>query len=99
MIQQISVSLSEARLAVDAVLGSARPNEAPLAIAVVDGDGNMIYQVRQDGASAVDVRNAERKAATWTTGSRPFSTPSACPTTPTNCLRVSRSARPHFSVC
>jgi uncharacterized protein GlcG (DUF336 family) len=64
VIQQMSAGLSDARLAVDAVLQSARRNEAALAIAVVDGDGNMIYQVRQDGASAVDVRNAERKAVT-----------------------------------
>jgi uncharacterized protein GlcG (DUF336 family) len=64
VIQQISVGLSDGRMAVDAVLRAARSNEAPLAIAVVDGDGNMIYQVRQDGASAVDVRNAERKAMT-----------------------------------
>jgi uncharacterized protein GlcG (DUF336 family) len=64
VIQQISIGLADARIAVDAVLGAARQNEAPLAIAVVDGDGNMIYQVRQDGASAVDVRNAERKAVT-----------------------------------
>ena len=64
MIQQISVSLSEARIAVDAVLGSARPNDGPLAVSVVDGAGNMVYQLRQDGASAVDVRNAERKAFT-----------------------------------
>jgi uncharacterized protein GlcG (DUF336 family) len=64
VIQQISIGFSDARIAVDAVVGSARQNAAPLAIAVVDGDGNMIYQVRQDGASAVDVRNAERKAMT-----------------------------------
>jgi uncharacterized protein GlcG (DUF336 family) len=64
VIQQISAGLSDARLAVNAVLQSARRNEAALAIAVVDADGNMIYQVRQDGASAIDVRNAERKAMT-----------------------------------
>jgi uncharacterized protein GlcG (DUF336 family) len=64
VIQQISAGLSDARLAVDAVLQSARRKEAALAIAVVDADGNMIYQVRQDGASAIDVRNAERKAMT-----------------------------------
>ena len=31
---------------------------------VVDPSGNVVYQVRQDGAAAVDVRNAERKAYT-----------------------------------
>jgi uncharacterized protein GlcG (DUF336 family) len=64
VIQQISAGLSDARLAVNAVLQSARRNEAALAIAVVDAAANMIYQVRQDGASAIDVRNAERKAMT-----------------------------------
>jgi uncharacterized protein GlcG (DUF336 family) len=64
MIEQLSISLSDARLAVSAILNSARANEAPLAISVVDGDGNMVYQVRQDGAAPVDVRNAERKAYT-----------------------------------
>jgi glc operon protein GlcG len=64
MISQLSVSLADARIAVDAVLQSTRKNDAPLAISVVDGAGNMVYQVRQDGAAAVDVRNAERKAYT-----------------------------------
>ncbi|HEY3062652.1 MAG TPA: heme-binding protein [Chloroflexota bacterium] len=63
MIEQLSVSLSDARLAVDAVLAAARASET-LAVSVVDGSSNMVYQVRQDGASAVDVRNAERKAYT-----------------------------------
>jgi glc operon protein GlcG len=59
-----SVSLADARLAIDAVLKGARPSEKPLAISVVDNAGNMVYQVRQDGAGPVDVRNAERKAYT-----------------------------------
>jgi glc operon protein GlcG len=64
VIEQLSVSLSDARVAVDAVLNGARANEAPLAVAVVDNAGHMVYLTRQDGASAVDVRNAERKAYT-----------------------------------
>jgi uncharacterized protein GlcG (DUF336 family) len=64
VIQQLSIGLSDARIAVDAVLTAARPNEAPLAIAVVDGTGQMVCLVRQDGAAAVDVRDAERKAYT-----------------------------------
>jgi glc operon protein GlcG len=64
MIQQLSIGVADARIAVDAILKSVRPNEAPLAISVVDGDGNTVYQIRQDGATAVDVRNAERKAYT-----------------------------------
>jgi uncharacterized protein GlcG (DUF336 family) len=63
MIQHLSISLDDARVAVDAILKSARPNER-LAIAVVDGTGNMVYQVRQDGAMPQDVRDAERKAYT-----------------------------------
>jgi glc operon protein GlcG len=59
-----SVSLADARLAIDAVLKGARPGEKPLAISIVDNAGEMVYQVRQDGAGAVDVRNAERKAYT-----------------------------------
>jgi uncharacterized protein GlcG (DUF336 family) len=64
MIAQMSIGLSDARIAVDAILESVRQNEEPLAISVVDADANMVYQVRQDGAAAVDVRNAERKAYT-----------------------------------
>jgi uncharacterized protein GlcG (DUF336 family) len=63
MIQQLAISLEDARVAVDAVVKAARPNDA-LAIAVVDGDGNMVYLVRQDGVRARDVRDAERKALT-----------------------------------
>jgi len=63
MITQLSVSLDEARLAADAVLKAARAAEV-LAIAVVDGDGHMVFLIRQDRASATDVRNAERKAYT-----------------------------------
>jgi glc operon protein GlcG len=64
VIQQPSIGLSDARIAVAAVLKGARPTEAPLAIAVVDGSAQMVYLLRQDGASAIDVRNAERKAYT-----------------------------------
>jgi glc operon protein GlcG len=62
MITALNVSLSDARVAVDAILKSARANEKPLAIAIVDSEANPVYLLRQDGASAVDVRNAERKA-------------------------------------
>jgi uncharacterized protein GlcG (DUF336 family) len=63
MIAQLSMALDDARLAVDVVLKAARAAEC-LAVCVVDGGGNVVYQVRQDGASALDVRNAERKAFT-----------------------------------
>lgn len=61
---QLSMSLADARIAVDAVLRSVRATDGPIGVAVVDDRGNMVYQVRQDGASAVDVRDAERKAFT-----------------------------------
>ena len=64
MIQELSIGLADARIAVAAVLSGGRPNDAPLAIAVVDGHGQMVYQVRQDGAAPIDVRDAERKAYT-----------------------------------
>ena len=64
MITLLSVSLADARLAVEAVLRSAGANERPLAVCVVDQGTNVVYQVRQDGAAASDVRNAERKAYT-----------------------------------
>jgi uncharacterized protein GlcG (DUF336 family) len=62
--QRLSIGLADARMAVDVILGSLGPSAAPLAVSVVDGTGNMVYQVRQDGAAPVDVRNAERKAYT-----------------------------------
>jgi uncharacterized protein GlcG (DUF336 family) len=64
VIQQLTIDLADARAAVDAVLAGARATDLPLAIAVVDGSCDTVYQLRQDGASAVDVRNAERKAFT-----------------------------------
>ena len=63
-ISQLSVSLEDARVAVDAVLRSVRANDAPIAVSVVDERGDMVFLIRQDGASAVDVRDAERKAFT-----------------------------------
>jgi uncharacterized protein GlcG (DUF336 family) len=64
MNHQLAIGLADARVAVAAVLTSIKPIDSPLAIAVVDGEGQMVYLMRQDGASAVDVRNAERKAYT-----------------------------------
>jgi glc operon protein GlcG len=64
VIEQFNISLASARVAVDAVLKAARSSDAPLAVAVVDSSGHVVYLTRQDGAWAVDVRNAERKAYT-----------------------------------
>jgi uncharacterized protein GlcG (DUF336 family) len=58
------IGLSDARVGVSAVLAAARRTDGAMAISVVDADGAVVYQVRQDGASPVDVRNAERKAVT-----------------------------------
>jgi len=64
LIQQLSIGLADAWITVAAVLNGARLHEAPLAIAVVDGAGQTVYLVRQDGAAPIDVRAAERKAYT-----------------------------------
>ncbi len=64
MINELQIGADDARTATDAVLKAKRPDQPPLAIAIVDGGGNPVYIAREDGASAVDVRNAERKAYT-----------------------------------
>lgn len=58
------IGLADAQLGVDAILAAKRTRDGPLAISVVDASGMVIYQLRQDGASPVDIRNAERKAVT-----------------------------------
>ena len=64
MIAQLAVGLAEARTAVDAILKAKRSRDGALAMCVVDGGGNVVYLQREDGTSAVEVRNAERKAFT-----------------------------------
>jgi uncharacterized protein GlcG (DUF336 family) len=64
MTQQFSIGLADARLAVERLLASTRPGDLPLAVCVVDAAGTPVYQARQDGVSAAEVRNAERKAYT-----------------------------------
>lgn len=59
-----SLGLEDAERAADAAIAAARPGERPFAVAVVDESGELVCLVRQDGASATDVRNAERKAYT-----------------------------------
>jgi uncharacterized protein GlcG (DUF336 family) len=63
VIQQLSISLSDARTAVDAVLRAAAAGPR-LAVCVVDASANVVYQVRHDGVGPMDVRLAERKAYT-----------------------------------
>lgn len=64
MTVHLSIGLADARTAVQAVLAAARPSDGPLAVSVVDSSASVVYQVRQDGASSVAVRAAERKAYT-----------------------------------
>ena len=59
-----SLGLEDAERAADAAMAAARPGERPFAVAVVDESGELVCLVRKDGASATDVRNAERKAYT-----------------------------------
>jgi glc operon protein GlcG len=61
---QLSISLADAHVIVDTILASRRGSDAPLAIAVVDASSHPVYVLRQDGAAAVDVQLAERKAFT-----------------------------------
>ena len=63
MINELVIGHADARLVADAIL-KAGPAGKPLAVAIVDNRGDIVYFTRQDGASAVDVRNAERKAYT-----------------------------------
>ncbi len=64
MINELVIGHADARLVAQAVLDAAGANRKPIAVAVVDNRGDIVYFTRQDGASAVDIRNAERKAYT-----------------------------------
>lgn len=64
MINELVIGHADARLVAQAILDAAGAKSKPLAVAVVDNRGDIVYFTRQDGASAVDVRNAERKAYT-----------------------------------
>ena len=64
MLTNPTVSLEDAILAASAALAAAKQGDAPIAVCVTNENGDTVYLVRQDGTSAVDVRNAERKAYT-----------------------------------
>ena len=64
MLTNPTVSLEDAVLAASAALAAAKQGDAPIAVCVTNENGDAVYLVRQDGTSAVDVRNAERKAYT-----------------------------------
>ena len=64
MITRLSIGLDDAQNAAAAVFAAAKAAQGPIAVAVTDAEGNLVFLERQDGTSAVDVRNAERKAYT-----------------------------------
>jgi uncharacterized protein GlcG (DUF336 family) len=64
MINEIVIGHADARLVAQAILAAAGTTGRPIAVAVADGRGDIVYFTRQDGASAIDVRNSERKAYT-----------------------------------
>ena len=64
MITELQVGHADAKLIAEAVLKAAGNRGNPIAICIVDNRGEVVYLVRQDGTSAFDVKNAERKAYT-----------------------------------
>lgn len=59
-----SIDLESARAAVAAILDAVVPGDRPIAVVVADENGEPVYAERMDGASANDMRQAERKAYT-----------------------------------
>ena len=64
MINEFAIGHADASFVAKAILEAVGTKSSPLAVAVTDGRGDIVYFIRQDGASATDVRNAERKAYT-----------------------------------
>lgn len=64
MFTKLTMGLDDAELAASEVLDRVRDADGPVAVAIADDTGDIVHLVRQDGASAVDVQNAERKAYT-----------------------------------
>ena len=62
--QKQSVSLASARAGVGATFDAAGADDKPIAVAVVDENGDPVYMARMDGTPAADVRLAMRKAYT-----------------------------------
>ena len=78
MINEIVIGHADARLVAQAILAAAGTTGRPIAVAVADGRGDIVYFTRQDGASAIDVRNSERKAYTAAFIGRDSSQSSKC---------------------
>src|SRR5205814_6084976 len=51
-----------ARRAVEATLAAVSPADQPIAVAVADDTGELVHALRMEGATANDMRQAERKA-------------------------------------
>lgn len=64
MINELVIGHADARLIADTINKAAGTKGNPIAVVVVDNRGDVVYLTRQNGTSAVDVRNAERKAYT-----------------------------------
>ncbi len=64
MYEKRAISLVAARQVVAAVLAAIGPGDKPVAIAVADDTGELVYTERMDGATANDLYQAERKAYT-----------------------------------
>jgi 2-iminobutanoate/2-iminopropanoate deaminase len=58
------IGLEAARRAVEATLARVTSSDHPIAVAVADENGELIHAVRMEGATANDMRQAERKAYT-----------------------------------
>jgi glc operon protein GlcG len=64
MYSKSMLGLQEARAAADAVLAEAATGGGPVAVAVTDADGALVYFAAMDGVSEVPRRLAPRKART-----------------------------------
>ena len=65
MLQKDGLTLAEARRAIDAMLAEAEQEpRRPVAMAVVDAQGDLIAYARMDGVAAMPVRLAHQKAYT-----------------------------------
>ena len=58
------LEIEDAQRAIDAILAKGISARNPFAVAIVDENGEIVLLIRQDGTSASDVLNAERKAYT-----------------------------------
>ena len=62
-----TLEIEDAQRAIDAILSKGISAGNPFAVAIVDENGEIVLLIRQDGTSASDVLNAERKAYTHPT--------------------------------